>query len=70
MKKVFILLAVLGLLATPAMAGTQLEKDPAQKHAVKHVAPKHKTKHLTRHKKKHLEKKLAKRSAKKHKVTV
>lgn len=70
MKKLLILLTVLGLLATPAMAGTQLEKDSVHKHATRHVAPKHKTRKLTRRQKKHLEKKVAKRNARKHKVTV
>ena len=70
MKKLLILLTVLGLLATPAMAGTQLEKGPAQKHAAHHAVAKHKTKKVTRRQKKHLEKKVAKHNSKKHKVAV
>ena len=66
MKKFLILLAVLAIAATPAMASTKLEA--GQKHAVKHhAAAKHEKKHL----KKKTEKKLAKHSGKKqHKAVV
>jgi hypothetical protein len=62
MKKLLILLTVLALVATPAIAGTHLEKSKAHKQATKHAA--------TRHQKKHLKKKLAKHYAKKHKALV
>jgi hypothetical protein len=62
MKKLLILLTVLALVATPALAGTNLEKSPARKHAVKHAA--------TRHQKKQIKRKLVRRSARKHKATV
>jgi len=62
MKKLLILLTVLAIAATPALAGTQVEKSKAHKHATKHVA--------TKHQKKQLKKKLAKRNLKKHKVAV
>ena len=67
MKKLLILLTVLGLLATPAMAaGTHLEKN-----AMHHKqAAKHQTKHQKKHAKKKTEKKVAKRNTKKHKIAV
>lgn len=70
MKKILVLLTVLGLLATPAMASTHLEKGKAHKQATKHVETKHQKKQLAKHQKKQAEKKLAKRNAKKHKVAV
>jgi hypothetical protein len=65
MKRVLILLTVLGLIATPVMAKQQLEAAPVQKHA---TAKKHHVK--TRKEKKHLKKKMAKRSARKQKIAV
>jgi hypothetical protein len=63
MKKFLVLLTVLGLLATPAMAGTtHLEKGKAHH--------KQAAKHEKKHVKKKAEKKLAKHSGKKHKVAV
>ena len=71
MKKVLVLLTLLALVATPAMAGTtQLEKGTTPKHATKHVATKHHKKQLAKHEKKQAKKKLAKRNAKNHKVAV
>lgn len=67
MKRVLILLTILALAATPAMAGTHLEKGPAHKQAAKHHAV---TKHEKKLAKKQLKKKLAKRAARKHKVAV
>ena len=65
MKKVLVLLTVLGLLATPAMAGTQLEKGTTHhKQAARHAVTKHQKKQL----KKKLTRKLAKRNARKHKA--
>lgn len=61
MKKLFVLLTVLGLLVTPAMAGTRLEKGKAHKQ---------RTKHVEKHQKKHANKKVAKHNAKKHKAVV
>jgi len=67
MKKFLVLLTVLGMLATPAMAGTHLEKGKAHKQMIKHhVAAKHHKKHV----RKKVQKRLAKRSARKHKVAV
>jgi hypothetical protein len=67
MKRALILLTILGLLATPAMAKQHLEAAPAQKHA---TAKKHAVKHTAKKEKKHLKKKEAKRAARKHKVAV
>ena len=63
MKKFLVLLTVLGLLATPAMAaGKHLEKNSVHhKQAVKHAR---------KHHQKHANKKLAKRNARKHKIAV
>jgi len=64
MKRVLILLAVLGLAATPVMAATKLEASHVQKHArVKHQT-------ANKHQKKHLKKKLTKRSTRKQKTAV
>lgn len=63
MKKLFVLLTVLGILATPAMAaGTHLEKNT--------VHHKQAARHHTKHQKKHANKKVAKRNARKHKIAV
>ena len=64
MKRALILLAVLGLAATPVMAATQLEAGPAQKHVTT------KSHHAAKHEKKHAKKKLAKRTTRKHKIAV
>lgn len=64
MKRVFILLTILGLMATPAMAATKLEA----KHALKHATVKHHA--TTKKEKKQLKKKLARHAARKHKVAV
>jgi hypothetical protein len=64
MKRALILLTILGLIATPAMAATKLEATHAPKHAaVKHHA-------TTKKEKKQLKKKLAKHPVRKHKVAV
>ena len=64
MKKLLILLTVLAIAATPAMAASQLEKGPAHKQSAKHHVAK-------KHAKKQLKKKLAKRNnVRKHKVAV
>jgi Ni/Co efflux regulator RcnB len=64
MKKFLVLLTVLGLLATPAMAAsTHLEKKNASHH-------KQRARHQTKHQKKHANKKVAKHNTRKHKVAV
>lgn len=70
MKKILILLTALALVATPAMAGTHLEKSKGQKHVTKHAVTKHQKKQLARHEKKQAKKKFAKRYSRKHKVAV
>jgi hypothetical protein len=64
MKRVFILLTILALTATPAMAVAKLEAA----HAPKHATTKHKV--ATKQQKKHLKKKMAKHATRKHKVAV
>jgi hypothetical protein len=67
MKKILVLLTVLGLLATPAMAaGTHLEKNTLHHKQ----AARHETKHKNKHLRKKAEKRVAKRSARKHKIAV
>jgi hypothetical protein len=66
MKKVLILLTMLGLVATPVMAKQQLEAAPVHKHA----AAKAKKHAAAKKEKKHLKKKLARRSARKHRIAV
>jgi len=67
MKNLLILLTVLAIAATPAMAGTQLEKGPAHKQSAKHHAV---AKHPKKQLKKKLTRKLAKHNVRKHKVAV
>lgn len=68
MKRALILLAILGLAATPVMAKTKLEAPKAKTHVTtKHVKA---TKHQKKLQKKKLKKKLAKRSTRKHKIAV
>jgi len=71
MKKILVLLTLLGLLATPAMAGgTHLEKNTLHhKQTLKHGTRHHK-KQLTRRQNKKAQKKLSKRNARKHKIAV
>jgi len=72
MKRVLILLTILGLAAAPVMAKTQLEAAPVKKHAAaKHQAlTRQQKKQQKKQVKKKLEKKQAKRAARKHKVAV
>jgi len=70
MKKILVLLTVLGLLATPAMASTHLEKKSHQQTIKHHVQTKHAKKKLAKREKKHAAKKIARRNARKHKVAV
>jgi CRISPR/Cas system CMR-associated protein Cmr5 small subunit len=68
MKRVLILLTVLGLLATPAFASKLEATTPVQKHATvrKHAVKKH----AAKKQRNHLKKRLAKRATRKHKIAV
>jgi Ni/Co efflux regulator RcnB len=69
MKRVLILLTILGLFATPVIAKQQLEAAPVQKHAAARNHAKAK-KHAAKKQKKHVKKKLAKHAVRKRKIAV